>query len=209
MLKQLRAHRRLGLPALVLLLILGCNAAPMFIEREAQVAVVTNHQWHQKATDSKEVVETRTLMGREVTVRAISHVGLWTFDSKAAVAVVTTPQLEVFGVDANPAANLTDEQLVHFILDAARSQTSQVPGLQFPKNITLHKVQDHVVQAAIGSMKGSQFRADSEGVAATVLILRVKSGSDHVVLLGLIPNPVAKTSFDALIEAVIAIKHPG
>jgi hypothetical protein len=193
---------------LAVLVLAGCGAAPLVIDREAQQAVMTSPGWNQKWKDSALIEETRTVMSREVQVRALNHIGLWNLKKNAAIAVVSTPQLAVFGIDANPAATLTDEQLVNFILDTARSQADEVLGIQLPQTLSLHKERDESVETSFGLLTGSQFRVEVEGVSVTLLILRAKSGSDHLVVLGLVPNSLDQDSFDAVISAVKTIKHP-
>jgi len=208
MARQLRLITRMSLMGLIMLILIGCSAAPMVIDREAKAAVVTDTNWHHKWHDSNVIHETRTVMGREITVIALSHVGLWNLKANAAIALVATPQLTVFGIDANPAANLSDQQLVRFILDSARSQADEVLGLELPANLVLEKISDQSVEASIGLMTGSQFRVDTKGLTVTLLILRAKSDSDHVVALGLVPNSSDQDALDAVIDAVKTIKHP-
>lgn len=197
----------LALISLVALMLTGCNQ-PMVIEREAQAAAISAGGWKQQWKDSPRVEETRVVAGREVTVRAVNQLAVWTRNDQSAIAVAATPQLAVFGLDANPVANLSDEELIQFTIDTVLSRAGGVAGITVPKSPTLHKEDAVTVEAAMGQLTGTRFKLSSQGVAANLIILRAKSGTDHLIVLGLMHPNADNATVDAFTNAVKSLKHP-
>lgn len=203
-------RRRLRLLCFISLIssfLLGCSG-PMLIEREAQAAALNDPAWQLQWKDLNREEQTQTIMGREVTIRAASHLSLWARDLQNAVVIASTPELAVFGLDANPIAKLADQELAQFAIDTALRGAGQASGLPLPRNPVLHTETEITLDAAYGQLSGTQFRVVAEEITVTIAILRARSGSDHIVVMGLMPHPVNQGDWDAFAKAVQSSQHP-
>jgi hypothetical protein len=192
---------------LVFSLLLGCST-PFLIERDAQAAALKDPNWHLQWKDFAREEQTQTVVGRQVTVRAGSHFSLWARDLQNVVVVASTPELTIFGLDVNPIAALADQELAQFAIDRALTQASDAAGVALPRNPVLHREQEITMDAAYGQLSGTQFRVTAQEATVTVVILRARSGSDHIVVLGMLPHPLEQNDWNAFASAAQSSLHP-
>lgn len=202
-----RSVRLFGLLSLVSSLLLGCST-PVLIERDAQAAALSDPAWQLQWKDFAREEQMQTVVGRQVTVRAGSHFSLWARDLQNVVVVASTPELVVFGLDVNPIAALADQELAQFAIDTALTQAGDAAGLTLPRNPVLHREQEVMMDAAYGQLSGTQFRITAQETTVTIVILRTRSGSDHIVVMGLMPHPVKQGDWDAFARSVQSSRHP-
>jgi len=188
-------------------LVVGC-AQTVVIERESQPAAVTDQGWQLLWQELNREEQTSTVAGRQVIVRAGSHLSLWGRDLRSSMVVATTPELVLFGQDLNPVKNFSDEELVRFAVDTARSQTVGVVGMPALTELSLQSRQVLTIEAPYGQLSGTQFSATTTDGAYTLVILRTRSGTDHIIVLGVLPHPLERVHLDAFIRAVETSQHP-
>lgn len=192
---------------LLLLLVGGC-AEPLVIVREAQPAAVVDPSWQLLWKNLHQEEQSRTVAGREITVRAGSHVALWGREMRSAIVMATTPELLVFGQDVNPVRQFDDEALVTFAVDMALKQVGSVVGMPVPTQLALQHEKEIAIETSYGRLAGTQFAVTAKEGAFTLLILRTRSGADHVIVLGLLPSPLNPAQLESLIGAVKSSQHP-